>query len=377
MYPTHPLFCIIVFIIAFGTAYLIRLKYKPTVTASRYESIDGLRGFLALGVFIHHATIWYVLLHTGQWVTPESNLYYHLGETSVNLFFMITSFLFVSKLINSAEKEFDWVKFFRSRIFRIAPMYYFSLLITILLVFIASQFQLLTSWGELFTSITHWIFFTINGTYKINNFEFTAFVNSAVVWSLAYEWLFYFSLPLIAIFILRKKPNIIFLLISASFIVFFYLEHGIVHYYLYAFFGGAIPPVLLKFSFFQKIKDIYLSIIIVVALAFIGQFYTTQNEWCMLCIVILFNCVALGGTLLGLLKNNTLKFLGEICYSTYLLHGILLFILFYLLLGMDKSFLLSPFQFCISIFILTPVVVIISFLGYRFIEKPFMDKGKR
>ena len=57
------IFPIIIYLIAYLTGYLLYSKYKIETTSGRYETIDGLRGFLALGVFIHHAYIWYFFIH--------------------------------------------------------------------------------------------------------------------------------------------------------------------------------------------------------------------------------------------------------------------------------------------------------------------------
>ena len=71
---------------------------------SRNASIDGMRGLLALFVFLHHACIWYFSLSTGQWKIPPSYFYTHLGQSSVALFFMITAFLFSNKLLDASCK---------------------------------------------------------------------------------------------------------------------------------------------------------------------------------------------------------------------------------------------------------------------------------
>jgi peptidoglycan/LPS O-acetylase OafA/YrhL len=86
--------------------------------------------------------------------------------------------------------------------------------------------------------------------------------------------------------------------------------------------------------------------------------------------------VALGNDMFGLLKNGTLKLLGEICYSTYLLHGIILFTILHFVLGQDHVKQFSPNKYCLLIFFITPIVVMVSFYAYKFIEFPFMHKAK-
>lgn len=376
MNPLNPYFSVIIFVIAFLTGYIIKLNYKINPLKGRFGSIDGLRGFLALGVFIHHSSVWHQYLQTGYWEAPNSNLYNQFGQTSVSLFFMITSFLFISKLLNSNEKGFNWRNFFISRIFRLVPMYYFSIWLIIIIVLFISQWQVNTGISEFIRSVVNWCFFTIYETSYINNSGYTPYINAGVVWSLPYEWLFYLSLPLISIFILKIKPKKRYIILGIIFILTFYKIHGIVDYCIYPFIGGAIAPILLKFTPLLKIKDTYASIIIMICLYLISQFRSVNNLYCILLITIVFNLVALGGSLFGLLKNSTLKFLGEICYSTYLLHGILLFTVFYFGFGLEKIKHLTPFDYCLVVFSLTPILVLISFFGFKYIEKPFMDKSK-
>ncbi|WP_419760663.1 acyltransferase family protein [Acidisoma sp.] len=66
----------------------------PTTTRARVQTIDGLRGFLAIGVFIHHSVIYHQYLLTGRWDVPPSVFYTNIGKAGVTVFFMITGYLF-------------------------------------------------------------------------------------------------------------------------------------------------------------------------------------------------------------------------------------------------------------------------------------------
>lgn len=378
MNPLNPLFAVTVMLIAFITGYLINLKFKINNVIGRYETIDGLRGFLAIGVFIHHVSIWFQYIKINMWDLPKSNLYVHFGQTSVALFFMITSFLFVSKLINSKDNKFNWRDFFISRFFRLAPLYFFSLLIIILSVIHLSYWKFNTTTFSFIRNILDWCSFTITGAPDINNSNLTGLINAGVTWSLPYEWLFYFSLPVISLFITTQKPKRRFLFLSIIFFVFFYYKHQIISYHIYAFLGGAVAPFLLKYiSINNKIKDTAASIIIVLCLYLIIQYDRALNLYCIILISIIFTLVALGASLFGLLKTSTMKFLGDICYSTYLLHGIILFITFYFIIWFHNLRTYTPEQYCYVIFIITPILIMLSYISFRFIEKPGMNLSKK
>ena len=109
-----PLPVVIALCVAFITSMALTKIFGSPPVQGRFSSIDGLRGYLAFFVFLHHSCIWYFYLRTGKWVLPPSNLYIHLGQIAVALFFMITGFLFFSKLIDGKTRGLDWTKIFVS-----------------------------------------------------------------------------------------------------------------------------------------------------------------------------------------------------------------------------------------------------------------------
>jgi peptidoglycan/LPS O-acetylase OafA/YrhL len=113
------------------------------------------------------------------------------------------------------------------------------------------------------------------------------------------------------------------------------------------------------------------------ALYGVVQFKTAQNEWCILILTVAFSIIASGNNVFGVLKSKPLNFLGDICYSTYLLHGLLLFVLFYFVISFDESKALSEFHYCLIIIGMTPLLVIISFLSFKYIEKPAMNFAQK
>jgi peptidoglycan/LPS O-acetylase OafA/YrhL len=377
MYPLNPLFCIIIFAIAFATAYLLKKIYNINAPSGRYETIDGLRGFLAFGVFIHHATVWHRYLQNGVWAVPKSNLYTLLGQGSVSLFFMITSFLFVNKILQAKDGEFNFKHFFISRLYRLTPLYLFAVFLLIIIVMFVTHGHLNVSLLKFLNSIVAWVLFSIFGNPSINNSSFTTFVNAGVVWSLPYEWLFYFFIPILYLLIWRRKISIVFILLSVGFLTFFFIKNGFIWYHLLCFVGGAIAPILIKyFPIYKKLNKHLASAIILVSLFFISWFDTSHKLVCIILLSVVFTLIALGNDMFGLLKNSSLKLLGEICYSTYLLHGIILFTLFHFVLGEVNVKQYSSLQYCLLILFITPLVVVISFFTFKFIELPFMQKAK-
>jgi len=376
--PLNPIFSLLIFAIAFLTAHALKYVCNFKSVPGRNDTIDGLRGFLAMSVFICHTAIWYQYLSKGVWQVTPSNLYNQFGQTGVDLFFMITSFLFISKLLNAKTSPFDWHVFFINRVYRIFPMYLASFALIVLIVLFISGWRINVGEPAFIASLADWIFFTIRNAPAINGISFTNNINAGVTWSLRYEWLFYFCLPLLSLLIMKTKPPLVYCLLGLCFLWFFYHTGVVVNYYLYCFLGGAFAAFFIKYvPVAQKPVERYGAAVIILCLFFIGQFWSANSIRCIVLITVVFTLIASGNALFGVLKNPAIKLLGEICYSTYLLHGILLFCLFYGGLGIEASKKLSSLHYCLLIFALTPLLVILSYWAYHFIEKPFINSGKR
>jgi peptidoglycan/LPS O-acetylase OafA/YrhL len=89
---------------------------------------------------------------------------------------------------------------------------------------------------------------------------------------------------------------------------------------------------------------------------------------------IAFCLVAGGNSIFGVLKYRVSRALGEMAYSMYLMHGILLFVAFHFLIGLPAAKELSPVQYWAVIVMLTPVLIVVCGMTFRFIEKPAMRR---
>src|ERR1700676_3751492 len=108
MDPVSAFPALVVLLSAVGTCFIIARRYGVPIAEGRFASIDGLRGYLALFVYLSHGCLWYFYLRNGRWDVPPSRLYTHMGSSSVAIFFMITGFLIFSKLIEAQNGNIDW-----------------------------------------------------------------------------------------------------------------------------------------------------------------------------------------------------------------------------------------------------------------------------
>lgn len=372
---------IIVTAFAFAQIVVFFQLRTPTTSISkgRHSGIDGLRGFLAMGVFIHHTVIWRNYCLTGNWAAPTSNFYNQLGQTSVALFFMISGYLFIKKLIDRRETGLNWSRFFIGRLARLVPLYYFSLLIIVLTSLILNGWTLTTSPGLFLKDIGHWMAFTYFSRPALNGLFEAQIVNAGVVWSLAFEWLFYFSLPLIGLFVLKVKPHILFILLGVVFVYLHYWSVGGFYYaQLHSFLGGAII-VVLKHYFGQKINCSHpiFGLLIIACFFWISYFHSADYIYCKLFITAVFGIIAFGNTFFGLLTSSAFLLLGKISFSIYLLHGIVLFFTFKFIVGYEFIHQLSDLNYLLFVLLLVPVVISISLSTYQYVELPFIKWNQR
>jgi peptidoglycan/LPS O-acetylase OafA/YrhL len=160
------------------------------------------------------------------------------------------------------------------------------------------------------------------------------------------------------------------------FFLFFFYRGDL--YFLYAFVSGAIPPFLIKYTRLAEIANRAWAHIIIVICLYVNTCFASEREIiCMLMATLVFILIALGNSFFGILRNPVVRLLGDVCYSTYLLHGLILFAAFKFGIGIEVSRGLSAFGFSVVIFCLTPVLVLVSFLGFKYVEKPFMHLAKK
>lgn len=363
---------VVALIIAFMTSVLLTKRFGSPSDQGRFSSIDGLRGYLAFFVFLHHSCIWYFYLRTGRWELPPSNIYTHFGQSAVALFFMITGFLFFSKIIDGRAKNVDWTKLFISRILRLAPLYFFMVLILFLIIAIISKGILNEPAPVLFKNLIRWLSFTILGAPQINGIKNTSQIVAGVTWSLPFEWFFYLSLPLMAL-TLRVKPPVAYVALAVFSLLYFEFWRPRIYYL--AFLGGIIASFLARSSRFRTFATKKASSFVVIGCigVVVGVFPSAYAVIPLSLLAVAFALVASGNDLFGILATSASRTLGELAYSIYLLHGIFLFTTFTCALGIPASANLSPLSHWFIVFAMTPVLIFFCFLTFRFIERPAMQ----
>ncbi|MDC8759269.1 acyltransferase family protein [Janthinobacterium fluminis] len=374
IHPLHPGFAIVIGIIAALTALaLLRLFPQAPHRPGRVSSLDGLRGFLALGVFVHHAAIWYFYSRTGKWEI-DSHLYVHLGKDSAGLFFMITSFLFLTKLLDAGRKPVSWLHLYTSRILRLAPLYFCSIALLLALVFTVTGPRLQVPLPTLLRGLAEWLSFTMFGAPDLNGLRHTYTINAGVAWSLPYEWFFYAILPLLALILaLPRRWMIVACLAIVGGMAALSL-HNAAARTMMSFGGGIVAAIAFRYPPWRRICGHHIVSVLVLALfglALIG-YPGMPNVLALLLISTAFVPLACGNSLFGALTCAPMRFLGDIAYGVYLLHGIVLFIAFYCADRMGLTLTGSVAGYWASIAVLTIPLLVICHAAYTFVELPAM-----
>ncbi|MFZ0426421.1 MAG: acyltransferase [Xanthobacteraceae bacterium] len=371
-----PIWGLGVYTVAFATAigFVALSPYCRAISrysSDRYAGIDGLRGYLAIGVFVTHSASIKQWQEVGTWTWPDSDFFVMVGTAPVATFFMITAFLFWEKAIRARGRvNLAWL--LRSRLRRLAPLYLFAIPVFFILIGIASQWAIRTNSLSLIMDGSRWLALGMGGQPDINGVR-PAWVFYPQVWTLQYEWVFYVALPALAWF-WRPIPSLLIAAATAIAAKLGFLNIVVVNFTI-GILTAELIELLPKVDWLKSRSVSALALGAIVACPFCGgSFYGLRQT---ICLAPLFISVCYGNRMFGLLANAPARLLGAISYSTYLLHA---FLLHFFVLAVNKVSSvasLSPGAYWAAILVLTSVLVAICTLTFRFIEQPWITRDSQ
>jgi peptidoglycan/LPS O-acetylase OafA/YrhL len=215
-----------------------------------------------------------------------------------------------------------------------------------------------------------WVSFGLIGFPDINGLAHTALIDPAL-WTLRYEWLFYLALP--GLSFLATPRRLAGLVVVAAILSLTGLLAPL-DYVAANFLVGMVTaqaavsrpfPAVLR----TRVAAV-LALLPVAALGLVsdGDFSILES----LALAPLFVVVVAGNDVFGALSTRAARCLGLVSYSTYVLHGIVL----YLALGLAGRFIavgdLGPAAYWALILPIAAVLVALSAVSYRWIEHPFL-----
>ena len=341
----------------------MKITYRP--------EIDGLRAIAVVAVILYHAQI-----------TILGHKPFQGGFIGVDIFFVISGYLITSIIYKEliASSSFSFKYFYERRIRRILPIYLFIGFVTILLCYLILPHKL---FNFNFSSFVSSLFFVSNYFFYNEALQYSALGNTDIfllhTWSLSVEEQFYLIFPILFLFIFKKfnykyffislfilglivsiyfsltKPSFSFYSLPTRF--FELLLGSLVCFYekdikerfnqyskLFCFVGFFLIILSILFFSHETLHPSYITLIPLIGTSLIIIF-SSNNDY-----------------IIKVISSRGIVFIGLISYSLYLWHyPIFLTVKYFNLVEglLYKKLLLMVFVFTIS------------YLSYRFIERPF------
>lgn len=363
---------------AYGAgALLARAGFPLPDPGKRIGQLDGLRGYLALAVMVHHFDIWLERTQHGiRWGQSSALWLANLGPAGVALFFMTTGAVFYPR-IRAGLRAVDWRALYVSRLFRILPLQ-----LATLVVIAAIAWRLGEAGAPLVATakaLAMWV--TSYAEPPLFGFADAGLINAAVLWSLWYEWIFYFAvLPLAALLrdLTRARLpawGLPLALLVIGLVLGPMIARPRILYYLPLFALGMVALDLAEHPRARRwlaAPGMALVVAGLVALALARAplpFPPPQ----LFAYALFFACAAAGNRFGGLLAAKGSVVLGECSFGLYLIHGIVLFTLFTFVLPAGAPVTLAYAALPAA----AVIAVVVSALAHLAIERPGMRLGKR
>ncbi len=347
-------------------------------SSNHVVAVGSLRGYLALGAFFHHFWTASIFAQTGVWSVPDNVFFANIGPVAVQIFFFISAFLFYGKVKNRLPMR-EWLILYIGRFFRIAPLYIFAAALVVLISFGEDGWAFLTPISENIANILAWMSLGILGLPPLNGDEQTFAIIAGVTWTLRYEWLLYFSLPVISLigFLNSKiaRMGVIAFLLGLSTVFSELWWFGFSTAISSAFLYGMLAEELSQGFAAAQLKGPMAALAAALALCValwspLPPFHPLQ----LTAALIFFLPIVADNRYLGIFYLKASRKLGDISYSLYLLHGIALHLVLQQALSdrpdlNDATWLWMP--------LVCALAVLASCLTYRFIELPGIELGKK
>lgn len=369
-----------------GSIYVSFLGKKFGVESSHSpgfsNSLEVLRGIAAFLVFGAHSTMYFG--YAKNQVVSAS-----FGEIGVLLFFMLTGHLFWGQIKSGAFKAEG---FFYKRACRLVPAMFFMITIVMFLDWASHGFKI-PNHDQLIALVRNYGFgfgSVVNSVGDVNDvFSKDMYLRINNIWTLRWEWLFYFILPLLATFKKFSFATLFSIFVIILFMQPFQVMTGTTDIvFIMAFWFGALSveleryrESLLKILFKQKVAYFLLCGGLIVTLCYLFQLPLQRKN---VRVPIMIFCIFPIFLFFVIQKWKSNKFInwkpaqviGKVSYSFYLWH---LSVNFYVI-TLASRVIKNPQSILSFVLICSLMMVIgltISVLSFKYVEDFFLKKSHR
>ena len=294
--------------------------------ASNVRPMEGLRGFAVFLVFlVHFVTLIRPLMSKESGFLVFGTSVHTIGNTGVDLFFVLSGYLIYGSLISRRQ---NFLRFMSRRIQRIYPAFIVVFAIYVLLSFV------LPEQGKLPAAVVEKVIYLVQNFLLLPGiFPIDPII--AVAWSLSFEMFYYLAIPLVvALFRLRERTTgfrvTFFLSIALATAIYCAVNGG--HVRLIMFISGILLYEAMKSPRIPSPGGFFA--LVVLAAGLLCTLFTGQGaggsvlKICTLFVTFFVLCLTCfrnpSGWLPSAFAWTPLRWLGNISYSYYLLHGLTL-----------------------------------------------------
>lgn len=349
----------------------------PDHATRRVSNLDGLRGFVALAVVVHHGMIYRHYFLTGRWelFAPFNTM---LGQGGVALFFILTGYLFWRRLV-LAGGRIDWLRLYIGRVFRIGPVYLLTAGIAILVSLFVNR-GIHPGVGTLIDQISQYLYIGMREAVAVRDYD-TNLLLAGVMWTLQYEWFFYACLPVLALFTRVRGMHL-----PCAAVLFAWPLYAVANgtwpagiswspVYLAMFGAGALTASLQVSGMVFRSDGLVGSVLTLALLVgALFAFDRSSSPQAILVLAGLFYFITTGCSLFGVLRTRTAHRLGHLSYGIYLMQGLALATVLRPLQGVSIA---SPALHIVMLTAATALLTMMALLAHRYVELPGMRVGDR
>lgn len=350
----------------------------------RLSALDSLRGLAAIGVafFWHYQHFGFVAGDPGQPFFKIFSWFYLHGTSLVDLFFVISGFIFMHVYaIKLSEHKIDFKHFMLLRLTRLYPLHMLTLFLATL--FIIIRFSLnLPSYIYQSNDVWHFVLNLVMLQTGIYN---TPYSFNGPAWSISVEIIAY----VLFFFILKKIKEKNFTFFIGIILGIFMIESGValplinssIGRILLGFFTGCLLQQInhrLNLINNQTFRTISVGVIITIVFLFNSilnitiHFQSTFPVYTLMLYPAIILIILHVNFLKHLLSMRPLSYLGEISYSIYLWHFPIQIIFWTI-----NNYFPINFRSYITFFVFVGITLLTSSLSYHYFEQPIQDFIRR